>query len=120
ARELTCLIQVNLDTSGEDGRTAAEGGRGGAAAQDVPALADALAAAPALSLGGVMAVAPLVADPGEAFARLAHCAAAVRAAHPGARILSAGMSADLEAAVIAGATHVRVGTAVLGMRPRLR
>lgn len=43
----------------------------------------------------------------------------LRRAHQAANMVSAGMSADLEQAVAAGATHVRVGTAVLGVRPRL-
>jgi uncharacterized pyridoxal phosphate-containing UPF0001 family protein len=67
-----------------------------------------------------MAVAPAGADPAPAFARLAELAAALRRDHPGARWLSAGMSGDLEAAVAAGATHVRVGGALLGTRPPLR
>jgi uncharacterized pyridoxal phosphate-containing UPF0001 family protein len=64
-----------------------------------------------------MAVAPLGVDPGAAFGRLAELAARVRADHPGAVELSAGMSGDLEAAVAAGATVVRVGTALFGARP---
>jgi uncharacterized pyridoxal phosphate-containing UPF0001 family protein len=91
--------------------------RGGAAATGVGALADAVAARPALRLGGVMAVAPLGLDPDVAFARLGEVAAVVRAAHPSAWMVSAGMSGDLEAAVRHGATHVRIGTALLGHRP---
>ncbi|MCW2937299.1 MAG: alanine racemase domain protein [Actinomycetia bacterium] len=106
-RELSCLIQVGLG----EGQ-----GRGGASPAEVPALATAIAAAPALELGGIMAVAPLGADPGPAFTRLAAIAATVRAEHPGAVILSAGMSGDLEQAIACGATHVRVGTALLGGR----
>jgi uncharacterized pyridoxal phosphate-containing UPF0001 family protein len=71
-----------------------------------------------------MGVAPL--DPGDqraasaaAFARLAAIAADLRRDHPAATILSAGMSEDLEEAVSAGATHLRVGSAVLGTRPPL-
>jgi len=64
-----------------------------------------------------MAVAPRGEDPAPAFVRLAELAARVRADHPGAVELSAGMSGDLEAAVAAGATIVRVGTALFGDRP---
>jgi PLP dependent protein len=110
-RRLTCLVQVALDD---------DPGRGGTVAADVPELADAVAAADALDLGGVMAVAPLGADPRAAFTRLARVAEEVRAAHPQARAVSAGMSADLEEAVACGATHVRVGSALLGNRPPLR
>jgi hypothetical protein len=64
-----------------------------------------------------MAVAPIGADPDEAFDRLAAVAARLRQQHPGAVVVSAGMSADLEAAVRNGATHLRIGTALLGGRP---
>jgi pyridoxal phosphate enzyme (YggS family) len=106
-RAPVCLVQVALDD---------DPSRGGARRADVPALAAEIAAAPGLELGGVMAVAPLDADPGPAFAVLAEVAAAVRAEHPAATILSAGMSGDLEEAIAHGATHVRVGTALLGHR----
>lgn len=107
-RRVDCLVQVSLDD---------EPGRGGAAGSDVPAVADRIAGAPALRLAGVMAVAPLGADPSPAFERLAGVAAAVRRRHPGADWVSAGMSGDLEAAVAHGATHLRVGSAILGERP---
>ena len=107
-RTVQVLVQVSLD---DDPR------RAGATSADVPALADAAAAAEGLHLAGVMAVAPLGAEPRVAFGRLAEVAAAVRADHPGAQMISAGMSGDLEAAVAAGATHVRVGTALFGHRP---
>jgi uncharacterized pyridoxal phosphate-containing UPF0001 family protein len=66
-----------------------------------------------------MAVAPLGSDPAAAFARLAEVAAGVRGNHPGATVISAGMSGDFEAAVCHGATHLRVGTALLGARSGL-
>jgi uncharacterized pyridoxal phosphate-containing UPF0001 family protein len=90
--------------------------RGGARRADVPALADEIAAAPGLELGGVMAVAPLDEDPAPAFAALAELAAAIRGEHPSATLISAGMSGDMEHAIACGATHVRVGTALLGGR----
>jgi pyridoxal phosphate enzyme (YggS family) len=107
-RTLDVLVQVSLDGAPD---------RGGALPSDVPALADAVAAAEGLRLRGVMAVAPLGEDPGAAFARLAAVAGSVRDDHPGADVVSAGMSGDLEAAVAHGATWVRVGTALLGARP---
>jgi uncharacterized pyridoxal phosphate-containing UPF0001 family protein len=64
-----------------------------------------------------MAVAPLDEDPAPAYRRLAEIHAEFEVGHPEATWLSAGMSGDLEAAVAAGATHVRLGTAVLGPRP---
>ncbi|MCG5212428.1 YggS family pyridoxal phosphate-dependent enzyme [Streptosporangium sp. KLBMP 9127] len=106
-REATCLVQVALDD---------DPSRGGARPGEVPALADALAGARGLRLGGVMAVAPLGEEPDKAFARLRELAQAVRERHPGAEIISAGMSGDLAAAVANGATHLRIGTALLGRR----
>ena len=107
-RQLRCLVQVCLDD---------QPGRGGAEPEQVAEIAASIAAAPGLSLGGVMAVAPLGADPDVAFARLAEVAAEVRLHHPEADTISAGMSGDLEAAVRHGATQVRLGSAVLGYRP---
>jgi uncharacterized pyridoxal phosphate-containing UPF0001 family protein len=63
-----------------------------------------------------MGVAPLGGDPGSAFGRLVEVSALVRAEFAGASVVSAGMSEDLEAAVAHGATHLRVGTALLGRR----
>lgn len=108
-RQVSALVQVDLDDDPAPGR-------GGAAPADVPALAAAVADAGSLLLGGVMAVAPVGLDPDVAFARLAAVATALRRAHPAATIVSAGMSGDLEAAIRHGATHVRVGTALLGPR----
>ncbi|MGC5051919.1 YggS family pyridoxal phosphate-dependent enzyme [Micromonospora sp. DT48] len=116
-RPLDVLVQVSID---------GDAARGGA----VPDSADpdvglgpvteAVATAGGLRLAGLMAVAPLGWEPERAFARLATVAALVRADHPQATTLSAGMSGDLETAIGHGATHVRVGSALLGMRPTLR
>lgn len=110
-RMVDCLVQVSLED---------QPGRGGAAPSDVPALAEAIGQADSLRLCGVMAVAPLAADADRAFARLADVAARLRRDHPEALTISAGMSGDLEAAVAHGATHVRLGSAVLGYRPSVR
>ncbi len=108
---LDVLIQVSLDGDPH---------RGGALIDTVPALADEAAATGLLRPAGVMAVAPVDADPDAAFATLREIAERLRAAHPAATAISAGMSADLEAAVRHGATHLRIGTALLGGRPPLR
>jgi len=111
-RVIECLVEVSLD---------GDPARGGAVPDQVPAQAEALAAEEGLVLGGVMAIAPLSMPPADAFARLLVSAAAVREVRPGAAVISAGMSGDLEAAVEAGATHLRIGTALLGDRgPRVR
>ncbi|MBL7490318.1 YggS family pyridoxal phosphate enzyme [Frankia sp. AgB1.9] len=119
-RELTVCLQVSLDTSPggpESGPNGApNAGRGGAAPADVPGLADLVAAAGWLRLAGVMAVAPRGQPPRPAFARLREVAEKLRQTHPDARVISAGMSGDLEAAVAEGATHLRIGTALFGER----
>jgi PLP dependent protein len=107
---LQCFIQVSLD---DDAGTH----RGGAAPADVPQLADLVAAAAGLELAGVMAVAPLGASPEAAFGKLAAISASLVADHPGAGAISAGMSQDLEAAIRFGATHLRIGSDILGSRP---
>jgi PLP dependent protein len=121
-RDVICLVQVDLeadDDAAPEGEPAGLALRGGAAPDAVPALADAIAAEEGLTLGGVMAVAPLGAPPRPAFSRLADVAAIVRKAHPRATMISAGMTGDLEEAIAEGATHVRVGTALLGGRAAL-
>ncbi|KGN38411.1 YggS family pyridoxal phosphate-dependent enzyme [Knoellia subterranea] len=109
-RTLDVLVQVSLDE-----RT----GRGGVAPDEANALADLVGETHCLNLRGVMAVAPLDGDPQRAFARLRTVADGIRAGHPEATWISAGMSGDLEAAVAEGATHLRVGSAILGSRPSL-
>ena len=109
---LDVLLQVDL-ADPPDPR------RGGVVPADLALLAAHVAGCRSLMLRGLMAVAPLGEDPGAAFTRLAAVAADLRRDHPEATVLSAGMSHDLEQAVEAGATHVRVGTAVLGGRPAL-
>lgn len=116
ATYLQVLVQVDLE---EGERT----GRGGVPPQELSALAERVAATEHLQLRGVMAIAPPgLDDPGTAAAlqRLARCSEQVREIEPDARWISAGMSADLEVAVAAGATHLRVGTAILGSRPAAR
>lgn len=111
--DLDCYIQVSLeDDSGEH--------RGGAGPDDVGLLADRIETAAGLQLAGVMAVAPLGAHPEAAFERLAGISEALRANHPAAVGISAGMSQDLEAAIKFGATHLRIGSDILGSRPAVR
>ena len=109
-RELGCLVQVSLD---------GDPARGGVPVPGLPALAAAVAAEEGLDLLGIMAVAPLAADPRAAFSVLPELSGRLRREHPEADMVSAGMSGDLEAALAFGATHLRVGTAVLGRRPPL-
>lgn len=112
-----CLLQVSLDPPDAEGRA-------GADPADLPALAARVAGAGMLRLRGLMAVAPLPSaggpTPQESFARLAEIRQAFLAEHPDATWLSAGMSGDLEHAVRHGATHVRIGSAILGSRPAVK
>jgi hypothetical protein len=101
------FVQISLDGDPD---------RGGVLPDGALDLAARVAARSELRLRGVMAVAPMGADPGAAFAQLADVSARMRTEHPHADAISAGMSNDLEQAIEHGATHVRVGTALLGRR----
>ncbi|MGK8490748.1 YggS family pyridoxal phosphate-dependent enzyme [Nocardia asiatica] len=102
------LLQVSLDD---------DPARGGVAANDLPVLAERIANAPGLRLSGLMAIPPLGSESDAAFARLAMLHTLLLADHPDATELSAGMSGDLESAIEHGSTVVRVGTALMGIRP---
>lgn len=108
SQRLDVLLQVNLTE---------DPGRGGAAPDDVLALAEHTAALDSLRVAGVMAVAPLDEPPAAAFERLATVAAQVRTIVPDAAWISAGMSGDFAEAIAMGATHLRIGTAITGPRP---
>ena len=112
-RQVRCLVQVNLDSGSGSGSGA---GRGGADPGQVLEVAAAIAASDGLELAGVMAVAPLGQPARPAYGRLREIAELVRAAYPAAQVISAGMSGDLVDAIAEGATHVRIGTALLGGR----
>ena len=112
-RTLDVLIQVDLDPEPDPAR-------GGSTPAEVPRLAQEVERLPRLRLRGVMTVAPLGMDPDLAFARLAGISSDLQADHPDAQWVSAGMSGDLESAIAHGATHLRVGTAILGSRPSHR
>jgi PLP dependent protein len=107
---LDCFIQVSLEDD-------AGAHRGGAVPEEVLPLAERIATSAGLELAGVMAVAPLGAPPEAAFEKLARVSAGLVAEHPGATAISAGMSQDLEAAIAFGATHLRIGSDILGSRP---
>ena len=112
-RTVDVLLQVSLDPPGREGRA-------GVDPEGLAALAAAVGEAGRLRLRGLMAVAPLGEDPAVAFARLAGIQQELLLDHPDATWLSAGMSGDLEHAIRSGATHVRVGSAVLGSRPQVK
>ncbi|PCE14195.1 alanine racemase [Microbacterium sp. SZ1] len=105
---LDVLVQVNLTD---------DPGRGGIAPDAARALAEHVLTLPTLRLRGVMAVAPLDEDPAPAFARLREISDDVRTVDPAATWISAGMTGDFVEAISAGATHLRIGSAITGPRP---
>ncbi len=107
-QDVDVLLQVDLGTG--------ERGRGGARPGEVPGLAEQVLDA-GLRLRGVMTVAPVGVPPAAAFAALRMVSDRVRAVAPEASWISAGMSGDYEEAVAAGATHLRIGSAITGPRP---
>ncbi|MDD7962398.1 YggS family pyridoxal phosphate-dependent enzyme [Microbacterium thalli] len=106
---LDVLLQVNLTD---------DPARGGARPDEVEALGEhVLTSCPSLRVRGVMAVAPLGEQPADAFARLAAASTALRSVAPDATWISAGMTGDFVDAIAAGATHLRIGSAITGPRP---
>jgi hypothetical protein len=113
AKKQKVLIQVDLDQSGPDAS------RGGVWPADLAELAQFISQSENLGLAGLMSVAPLGENPSEAFQRLAQIRSDFLKNYPNAVTLSAGMSEDLEAAIEHGATHLRIGSALLGERPKV-
>ena len=106
-RKHQVFLQVSLD--GQEGR-------GGASPADLTQLADLVNQSSNLELLGLMAVAPLGLEPIKAFADLAQINQGFASQYPNSKYISAGMSGDFEAAIKHGATHVRVGSSILGSR----
>lgn len=109
SKPLPVLIQVDLDPSPKDNR-------GGAAPAQVMELATLITATPGLKLQGVMGVAPLGGDDAAAFGLLQKISQQVQAFQSSANWISAGMSGDFEIALKFGATHLRIGSSILGNR----
>jgi pyridoxal phosphate enzyme (YggS family) len=105
---LDCFVQLNLTD---------DPGRGGVAAAELERVVERVLATPGLALRGVMAVAPLGADPRQAFAEVRMASERVARLAPEATAISAGMSADYREAILEGATHLRIGSAITGNRP---
>ena len=103
-----CFVQVDLTD---------EPGRGGVAPERLDELVEHVLATPGLRLRGLMAVAPLGEPPRPAFARVRLLSERIRRLAPDATDLSMGMSHDFREAILEGATHLRIGTAITGNRP---
>ena len=106
-------VFLELDLSGQPGR-------GGAQPHELDALAERVLNTDTLRLRGLMAVAPLGAEPRGAFAQLRSYSERLRTLAPEASDISAGMSGDFVDAIAEGATHLRIGTAITGERPQPR
>jgi pyridoxal phosphate enzyme (YggS family) len=110
APALNVCLEVSLE---------AEDSKNGIHALDLPQIAQAVAALPRIHLRGLMCIPPPLTDPRtqlERFTRMRLLLAELRAAGNALDCLSMGMSDDFELAIAAGATHVRIGTALFGPR----
>ncbi|MGY4856672.1 YggS family pyridoxal phosphate-dependent enzyme [Cryobacterium sp. AP23] len=107
-RSVDCFVQVNLTE---------DPARGGVSIPDLAPLVERVLGTPGLTLLGLMAVAPLGADPRRSFGLVAELGSQMQSIAPQARYLSMGMSQDYAAAIAEGATHLRIGTAITGNRP---
>jgi pyridoxal phosphate enzyme (YggS family) len=109
--DVDVFVQLNLTE---------DAARGGVADRDLEPLVEHVLDTPGLRLLGVMAVAPVDEEPARAFERVRAASDRVRSIAPEATSISAGMSQDYREAIAAGATHLRIGTAITGNRPELR
>lgn len=107
-KEIDIFLQLSLD---------GDPARGGVSASELPALGAHLQTLPKLNLVGVMCVLPLGIKAQFGFTQVAKIHRDFQGDFPNARSLSAGMSGDFEIAIDCGATHIRVGSQILGMRP---
>jgi pyridoxal phosphate enzyme (YggS family) len=110
AGETPLDVFLELNLSGD-------AGRGGVDPTGVERLAERTLSTSGLVLRGVMAVAPLGDDPRRAFERVRAASESLRLLAPRATAISAGMSGDFREAILEGATHLRIGTAITGKRP---
>jgi pyridoxal phosphate enzyme (YggS family) len=106
------FIQVSLDSHSDE----ANPGRGGVSPSELAALAEQILELPSLELVGLMAVAPLAQDPDLAFQKLRQISTEIQNDFPSINRISAGMSNDFESAILHGATHIRIGSQILGLR----
>ena len=104
---LSIFLQVSLDGAHH---------RGGAGLEELYSLAELVEKSPTHTLAGLMSVPPLGIEPDVAFSQLAVIHNDFMKRFPAATKLSAGMSGDYQSAISHGATHVRVGSSILGSR----
>jgi len=106
-RPMKVFLQLSLDGDPE---------RGGVVESELAALAEVVLAAPNLELVGLMCVPPVSAIPAEAFSQIYSVHQRFLRDFPNSQSLSTGMSGDFEVAIDHGATHIRVGSSILGSR----
>jgi pyridoxal phosphate enzyme (YggS family) len=106
-RPIEVFLQLSLDGDPD---------RGGVVESELAVLAEVVAAAPNLELVGLMCVPPVSAIPAEAFSQIYSVHQRFLSNFPNAVSLSTGMSGDFEVAIDHGATHIRVGSSILGSR----
>jgi pyridoxal phosphate enzyme (YggS family) len=107
SKPIDIFLQLSLD---------GDPSRGGVMESELPALADIALESSQLNLAGLMCVPPVATDPKTAFTEIAAIHRRFISRYPGASSLSAGMSGDFEIAIDCGATHIRVGSSILGSR----
>jgi PLP dependent protein len=107
AKPIDIFLQLSLD---------GDPSRGGVVESELSALADTALATPSLRLVGLMCVPPVAAEAKSAFTEIAAIHRRFISNYPDATSLSAGMSGDFEIAIDCGATHIRVGSSILGSR----
>ena len=109
AERLKFFVQINLEPSRVD--------RGGVSVAGLPEFLEEVAGLQGIDVIGLMTVAPLGIDPKDAFKEVAEAKNLVQKNYPSITQLSMGMSGDFEEAIACGATHIRIGSSILGSRP---
>ena len=115
-KKQNCFIQVNLDSTPAGANTEPHSNRSGINIDNLPIFAGALAELGGVKVVGVMGVGPLHHDPRPSFELLHSASQELQKVFPTATFISAGMSGDFEIAIECGATHVRIGSSILGSR----
>lgn len=108
-KPIDCFIELNLTD---------DPGRGGVPISNLIPFAEKVLAQDSIRLLGVMAVASIGKDPRSEFAKVRDASESLKSIAPNANFISAGMSGDFQEAILEGATHLRIGTAITGPRPQ--
>jgi len=104
---ISIFLQLSLDGAPD---------RGGVMASEIFTLAEKVSNLPNIKLAGLMCVPPVSYEHQRAFSEIAQIHQSFVSTFPQAKLLSAGMSSDFEVAIAHGATHLRIGSQILGSR----